>query len=298
MVEDDPVAGLKMTAEDYQALAAEPVLFNKQISSASVLVNQWAQPGNSEVVMFEATNRLSKQQGNTIMIGACGSTAQWGGCNIWVSRDGENYAMVGTIENASRIGVLAASFAAGSDPDTVNYLVVDLAENCSPLDAGSVSDADNDVTMCFIGSATAEEVIAYSDCVVTGDNQYSMGTPSLGGYIRRGQMGTSIGSFAAGSTFLRIDDTVFQYQYDPTWAGQTLYFKFQSFNQFNNNAQLLSSLTATTFTVPGLNPGTVDASSGLVIVAGPSTPSRPVANPLHGGFGQVGAGPLGFASVA
>lgn len=55
-VEDDPVAGLKMTAEDYQALAAEPVLFNKQISSASVLVNQWAQPGNSEVVMFEATS--------------------------------------------------------------------------------------------------------------------------------------------------------------------------------------------------------------------------------------------------
>ena len=104
-VEDDPAAGLKMTAKDYQALAAEPVLFNKQISSASVLVNQWAQPGNSEVALFEATNRLTKQQGNTIMIGACGTTAQWGGCNIWVSRDGENYTQVGTIEDAARIGV-------------------------------------------------------------------------------------------------------------------------------------------------------------------------------------------------
>ena len=176
-VEDDPAAGLKMTAEDYQALAAEPVLFNKQISSASVLVNQWAQPGNSEVALFEATNRLTKQQGNTIMIGACGTTAQWGGCNIWVSRDGENYTQVGTIEDAARIGVLADSFASGSDPDTVNYLVVDLAENCSPLDAGSDSDADNNVTMCFIGGANAEEIISYSVCVVTGDNQYSLGDP-------------------------------------------------------------------------------------------------------------------------
>jgi hypothetical protein len=297
-VEDDPVAGLKMTAEDYQALAAEPVLFNKQISSASVLVNQWAEPGNSEVVMFEATNRLTKQQGNTIMIGACGTTAQWGGCNIWVSRDDENYMMVGTIENAARIGVLADSFAAGSDPDTVNYLVVNLAENCSPLDAGSDTDADNDVTMCFIGNGTTEEIISYSVCVVTGDDQYSMGDPSIGGYIRRGQMGTSINSFAAGSLFMRLDDTVFPYQYDPTWAGQVLYFKFQSFNQFNNNAQLLSSLSPTIFVVPGQNPGTIDASSGLVIVAGPNTPARPVASPLHGGSVQVGAGPLGWIPVA
>ena len=162
--------------------------------------------------------------------------------------------------------------------DTVNYLVVDLAENCSPLDAGSDSDADNNVTMCFIGGANAEEIISYSVCVVTGDNQYSLGDPSLGGYIRRGQMGTSINSFAAGSLFMRLDDAVFQYQYDPTWAGQTLYFKFQSFNQFNNNAQPLPSLTATAFTVPGLNPGTIDASSGIVLNGTPA----------------IGAGPLGW----
>ena len=275
--EDDPVAGIKCTCEDYQALAAEPVLFNKQISAASVLVNQWAQPGNSEVVMFEATDRLTKQQGNQIWIGACGTTAQWGGCNIWVSRDGSNYTQVGTIEQAARLGVLASSLATGSDPDTVNSLVVDLAENCSPLDAGSDTDADNNVTMCFIGSPTAEEVISYSACSVTADNQYTMN-----GYLRRGQMGTPINSFAAGSLFMRLDDSVFQYQYDPTWAGQTLYFKFQSFNQFNNNAQPLPSLTATTFTVPGLNPGTIDASSGIVL----NTPP-----------GSVGAGPLGWSPI-
>jgi hypothetical protein len=275
--EDDPVAGIKCTCEDYQALASEPVLFNKQISAASVLVNQWAQPGNSEVVMFEATDRLTKQQGNQIWIGACGTTAQWGGCNVWVSRDNENYTQVGTIEQAARLGVLASSLATGSDPDTVNTLVVNLAENCSPLDAGSDTDADNNVTMCFVGSATAEEIISYSACSVTGDDQYTMN-----GYLRRGQMGTSINSFAAGSLFMRLDNSVFQYQYDPTWAGQTLYFKFQSFNQFNNNAQTLPSLTATTFVVPVKNPGTIDASSGIVL----NTPAN-----------TVGAGPLGWTPI-
>ena len=183
----------------------------------------------------------------------------------------------GPSSRLARLGVLASSLATGSDPDTVNSLVVDLAENCSPLDAGSDTDADNNVTMCFIGSPTAEEVISYSACSVTADNQYTMN-----GYLRRGQMGTPINSFAAGSLFMRLDDSVFQYQYDPTWAGQTLYFKFQSFNQFNNNAQPLPSLTATTFTVPGLNPGTIDASSGIVL----NTPP-----------GSVGAGPLGWSPI-
>jgi hypothetical protein len=85
---DDPKNGLEITCEDYQALAAEPVLFNKGISGGSTAVTQWAQPGNSEVVMFEATNRLTQQKGNEIWIGACGTTATWGETNVWVSQDG------------------------------------------------------------------------------------------------------------------------------------------------------------------------------------------------------------------
>jgi DNA topoisomerase IB len=96
-------------------------------------------------------------------------------------------------------------------------------------------------------------------------------------------MGSSISSHAGGSLFMRLDSSIFKYTYDPTWASQNLYFKFQSVNRFGNAAQDLSTLTAVQFTVPGLNPGTIDASSGLVI---------------SGNLFNVGNGPMQTAPVA
>lgn len=240
---------------------------------------EWANPGNSEVVMFECTARMSQQVGNTIAIGACGTSSSWGGCNIWVSYDEENYKQVGTINSPARLGVLSSTFNSGSDPDTTNSIVVDLVENSQALDAGNDTDADNLVTTCIIADSTnGNEVVSYSSCTVTGEDQYTMGT-----YLRRGQLGTSIESHPSGSLFMRLDDSVFYYQYDPTWAGSALYFKFQSFNTYGNANQLLSSLTATEFIVPGANPGTVEASSGLIL----NTPSN-----------IVGAGTLAWNPVA
>ena len=233
--------------------------------------------------MFEMTARASQQKGNTIAIGACGTSSNWGGCNIYVSYDGETYKQVGTINTPARIGVLYDNLATGSDPDTTNTMVVEMVENSGALDAGSDSDADNLTTSCVVGGAS-NEIIGFSTATVTGDDQYTLGlqgSPATG-YMRRGQLGTIAAAHAAGSPFMILDESVFQYQYDPNWAGQTLYFKFQSFNTFNNANQLLSSLTATTFVVPGLNPGTIDASSGIVL----NTPAN-----------TVGAGPLAWAPI-
>lgn len=280
---DDPQKGITFTCEDYIAPAKLPTFYNKSISTATGSVNQWVNPGNSEVVMFECTARMSQQTGNTIAIGACGTSSNWGGCNIWVSYDGETYKQVGTIKTPARIGVLYDNLATGSDPDTTNTMAVEMVENSGALDAGSDSDADNLTTSCVVGGAS-NEIIGFSTATVTGDDQYTLGlqgSPATG-YMRRGQLGTSIASHAAGSPFMIMDESVFYYQYDPIWAGQTLYFKFQSFNTFGNANQLLSSLTATTFTVPGLNPGTIDASSGIVL----NTPAN-----------TVGAGPLGWNPI-
>jgi hypothetical protein len=134
-------------------------------------------------------------------------------------------------------------------------MVVMLVDNSAPLEAGSTTDADSNNTMCFVGG----EIISYSACALTGASTYTMS-----GYMRRGQMGSTISAHAAGSLFMRLDDTVLKYTYDPTWAGKTLYFKFQSVNNFGNCPQDLSTLTAVPFTVPGQNPGTVSASTGLV----------------------------------
>ena len=49
-----------------------------------------------------------------VWIAASGGTAgvadpNWGGCNVWISADGTNYSMVGTIEGPARMGVLSAA---------------------------------------------------------------------------------------------------------------------------------------------------------------------------------------------
>ena len=271
---DDPKNGLEITCEDSLFAAGLPTVFNKGLAQGQATLNAFTNPGNTAVVMFEATNRLTKSQGNQIWIGAVGDSEDWGSCNVWVSQDGTKYQQVGTITSQARLGELDSIFSSGSDPDTVNTLVVDLETNCGALEAGSTLDADSGNTLCFVDG----EIISYSACAVTGDNQYTMN-----GYIRRGQMGSTASAHAAGSLFMRLDSAVFQYNYDPIFAGQTLYFKFQSVNRFGNLPQDLSTLTAVQFTVPGVNPGTIDASSGLVI---------------SGNLFNVGAGPLSTAPVA
>lgn len=281
---DDPINGLEITAEDYPWGTHQPVLFNKGISAGNPAVNAFNDPGDSQVVMFEATDRLTLQQGNEIWIGATGAD-DWGSCNIWVSQDGTKYQQVGTVEARARLGELNATFATGTDPDASNSLVVDLAVNSPALESGTSGDADSGNTLCFCD----DEIIAYSAATATGQDQYTMDA-----YIRRGLMGSAIAAHAAGTLFMRLDGSVFKYTYDPTWAGQTLYFKFQSVNSFGNKAQDLSTLTAVQFTVPGANPGTIDASSGLIII--PPTASRnwPVGQPL---MPVVGVGKLGWTEA-
>jgi hypothetical protein len=248
--------GLEFTAEDYPFGVHQPTIFNKDLSAGEVQANMFADPGDTQAILFEATNRLTLQQGNQIWMGALGSDENWGGCNVWVSQDGVTYKQIGAINTPARLGALVSSFATGTDPDTTHSLVVQLAENCQPLEAGTTADADNGNLLCFVDG----EVISYSACTVTGQEQYTMGT-----YIRRGQMGSTIGTHAIGSLFLRLDESIFKFTYDPTWAGKTLFIKFQSFNAFGNKPQDLSDLTPVSFTVPGLSPGTIDASTGLLL---------------------------------
>ena len=290
---DDPTEGLKITAEDYPYGVGQPVLFNKSINASAPLTNLYANPGNTEVVLFEATSRATGQKGNEVWIGATGASNNWGGCNILVSSDGEKYLEVGTITARARIGELNQNFPSASDPDLDDALVVDMAENSPPLDAGSSSDADLGNTLCFVDG----EYVAYSDCSLTGDNQFTMNNqaPSVPGYIRRGQLGSTIGSHTVGSLFVRLDNTIFKYTYDPSLYGKTIYFKFQSFNQFELAAQDESALTAIPFTVSGSGPGSIDAGSGLVLLTQPKL--------FHGGpkpapiIPVVGVGRLGWPEV-
>jgi hypothetical protein len=82
-------------------------------------------------------------------------------------------------------------------------------------------------------------------------------------------------------------------------VGQTLYFKFLSFNAFNNSLQRLQDVDAVTFVVPGKNPGTVEASSGLILPnAGTLQPALPMAAASPLSQTVVGAGPLAWQNIA
>ena len=292
---DDPIEGIRVTLEDYPYGVGQPVLFNKGLNNSSIVTDFFATPGSTEVVLFEATSRLTGYTGNQIWIGAAGASNQWGGCNIWVSADNENYLEIGTIKQAARIGELNSTFPSGPDPDIDDVLVIDLAENCPPLDAGSNNDADQGNTLCFLDG----EIIAYSTCTTTGQEQFTMniGAPSVPGYIRRGQMGSTISAHVPGAFFVRLDNTIFKYTYDPVWAGKTLYFKFASFNRFENSTQDLSTLTAVPFTVPGKGPGTVEAGSGLVLLTQPTVTFSIVGFPLHPIMPVIGVGRLGWTET-
>lgn len=254
---DNPDGSLDITAEDYPFGAHQPVIYNKDLAAGEVQQNLFADPGTAEVVLFEAPNRLASFQGRQIWIGACGTSDDWGGCNVLVSEDGTKYQSIGAIETAGRLGVLVANIATGSDPDTSNSLVVQLAENSAALVAGTTGDADQGNTALFVDG----EIINYSAATITGQDQYTLDT-----YLRRGQMGTNIGPHSIGGLVLRLDDAIFKYTFDPSWTGKTISLKFQSFNRYGNALQDESILTPVSFAIAGADgAGSIDASSGLIL---------------------------------
>lgn len=157
--------------------------------------------------------------------------ANWGGCNVWTSVDGTNYQQVGTIDQPARFGFAKAGFAAGADPDTTDGLQVDIGMSAGTLSGGSTADADAAATLALLDN----ELIAYSAATLTAQGRYA-----LGGYIRRGVMGTAIAAHAAGAPFVRMDEGVFSFPYIAAQAGRQVYVKFQSFNHWGEGLQDLS----------------------------------------------------------
>ena len=168
------------------------------------------------------------------------------------------------------MGVLTAALASGSDPDTANTLSVDLSQSFGTLSSGSVADADNWRTASLIYDGSGNyEVLAYQTMTLTAPNRYTSNA-----YLRRGAFSTPIGAHANGAQFLRLDEAVFDWSYDPTLIGQTVYFKFTSFNKFELMEQSLANVSAYSYTVLGQSTSTglihsqVVGFSGKTLAAG------------------------------
>jgi hypothetical protein len=201
-------------------------------------------PATNAPVIFAAPVEIATNNGLEIWMAVSGG-AGWGGCDIYLSSDGDSYRNIGRILGPARQGVLTAAFPAGSDPDTADTLSVDLTESQGALLPGTNADADQANTLCYVDG----EFVAYSAATLTAQYQYA-----LGGYLRRGLYGSSIASHATGASFARLDAGIFRYPYSADQIGQNLYVKFAAFNPWGGGEQDLADIEPASFVVPAPPP--------------------------------------------
>lgn len=193
-------------------------------------------PGSvSAPVIFNAPGLLTKD-GFEMWVAVAGIGQFWGGCDVYVSEDNTTYQRVGRITAPARYGALTAALPVGGDPDTTNTAQVSLLRG--QLNSGTQADADNWRQMAFVGGTAGGEVIAFETATLTGTLSYSLS------YLRRGGYGSSSQAHVSGDVFARIDEAIFRLPYDKGKRGNTVYFKFTSFNVFGGAMEQLSAVTA------------------------------------------------------
>jgi hypothetical protein len=225
---------------------------------SATLSNWLVAPGNTNApIIFEPPPALTNGV-NEAWIAASGG-ADWGGCQMWVSLDGSTYRLVGTIYRGCVTGVLTAPFPAHASPDTSDTLSVDVSQSQGQLLSGTLSDAENLVTLCWADG----ELIAYQTATLTAPYQYDLGTT-----IVRGAYGTPIGNHAAAAPFARVNGSVFQFAFPGNLVPQTFYVKLPAFNIFGQAMQDLSGVAAYTYTTIGAGASPLDTPLLSALAAG------------------------------
>lgn len=243
---------LECVAEEFPWGTATATLYPKQPSLPPPPPPAMADPGNTNVVsIFEPSTRVATTLANSafqIWMGLNGGP-NWGGANVWLSRDGLTYQQIGTQSGVSRCGKITADLPAGSDPDTTNTLKV---ATSGQLFNVTVQQANAYSTLCKVGS----EYLSYADATITGSDGLATNFYNLN-YLRRGAFSSPDILHAAAdpneNVFIRLDSQIFQYSFDPSLAGKTIYFKFTSFNLLQNQEQSLADVVAYPYMVKGIN---------------------------------------------
>lgn len=217
-------------------------------------------------IFIEPTSLLA---GSTAQVWAAVSgvdTVHWGGCFVWVSQDNATFTQIGEITEPARMGVTTSALAAyaGTNPDTVHTVGVDLSESAGELISVAAGDAATFATVSYVGG----ELLSYQDALLTSTSHYTLQTA-----LYRGLYGTAPAAHLSGVPFARLDDAIFKYTLPTQYIGKTLYFKFQSYNVFGGAVQDLSTCATYTYTPAGSGYGTAAggapaAPTGLSLSAG------------------------------
>ncbi len=244
-IEEDDKGLLTVTAEELTVGVSTPVLYPNS-GPSGFLPNRAvaADPINAPMI-YEPPSALT---GGTaqIWVGASGGTngvcdPNWGGANVWISLDDITYSQTATITQPLRQGFLTAALPVANGWDSVDTLSVNLAESGAVLSGTSVAGAQSGSTRSLVDG----ELLSYESATLTAPNVYNLTG------LQRGIYTTSGVSHSSGAPFCRLDSAVVQHPLQSQYIGQTLYFKFQSFNVFGGGGEALSSCIAYTYVPTG-----------------------------------------------
>lgn len=221
-IEEDEEGALAITAEEYLAGSGAAARYTRQATSGYV-PDYRVDPGDvARLALFEPPLELAG--GYELWAAAVGASGVWGGCEYWVSSDGDTYRRVGSQAGPARAGYVLEDGGA--------YLDVDISGYPGALLSGSAADAANLATLCHVGG----EYLAYQDAELIGAGQYR-----LTGLVR-GAYDSVQATHAAGEMFVRLDSAVFRYPLDAAYVGKPLYIKACSFNIYRAATQSIADV--------------------------------------------------------
>lgn len=255
-IEEDSNRIYTITAEEFPWGTSTATLYPKQPGEPPPPPPALADPGDTIVqAIFEPTSRVATTLANSafqVWLALSGGS-NWGGCNVWLSFDNQSYQALYSSSTGlsqqygtSRAGFLTANLPAGTDPDTTHTLSVSTSGQLFDV---SRAQADAFATLCKVG----DEYISYQNALLTASSQNGLTNDYDLTYLRRGVFTSPDLDHVAGEQFIRCDEQIFQYSYDPSLAGKTIYFKFTSFNLLQNRQQNLADVPAYPYTILGTN---------------------------------------------
>jgi hypothetical protein len=247
-IEEDENGYLEITAEEFPQGVATAVLYPTATGSGNTINRNVGIGSVNAPIVFEPTDELGG--GLQIWAAVSNSNPLYGGCNILVSTSASgNFSWVGTLNGNSNMGATTADFPAvaenpvGTTLDGLNTLAVNLAESNGALAAASENDITTLDNPCYVGGG---EIICFGASSLTSTSNYDLTSLARGVYGSE----TAIADHPAGTAFARLDN-VFKYPFGQGVIGQTLYFKFQSFNAWGGGVQSLADCAAYPYTVTG-----------------------------------------------
>ena len=181
-----------------------------------------------EPFMYMLPNQLA------LGIATCGTGNNWGGADIWLSLDNENYEYLASVNNPARYGKLLTNL-------TSNGSSVDVELFDKALQLLSISDtaAANYAAPILIN----HEWLSYKTATLIGNGQYRLTN------LTRGIYNTIAENHKANDKFVRHDITNFAYPYQKADEGKHFYLKLPAKNIFGQNTQNLANCTAYEVTI-------------------------------------------------